>query len=398
MFKLFHFAIGLIVLFVILYLASMNKKEVKKKIRFIIQLIIFQLVLGYILLESSFGEGLIGGIKVVFQQLMAFSMTGTQFVFGSLASGTGFIFFFNVLMSIVLISAIIGILRYIRLLPLVIRGIGYILSFVSGMGKLESFNAVSSLLLGQSENFIAYKTILDKISERRMYTMSATAMSTVSLSVIGSYMQLLDPKYIVTALILNMVGIFVVLHVLNPYEASEEESYESMEFGSYKKQTFFEMLSEYILDGFKIAIIVGAMMIGFIALLEMLNSIFSAIFGLSFQEIVGYIFYPVAWLLGIPSDQILKAGSIMGTKLVSNEFVAMSNLKDISSHLSAHTIAIISVFLVSFANFSSIGVIVGAVKALNEEQSQHVARHGLRLVFGATCVSFLSALIVGLLI
>lgn len=125
-------------------------------------------------------------------------------------------FFLKVLCPIVFISALIGILQHIRVLPVVIRAIGFLLSKVNGMGKLESFNAVSSLILGQSENFIAYKDILGKMSRNRMYTMAATAMSTVSMSIVGAYMTMLDPKYVVAALVLNMFSTFIVLSLINP--------------------------------------------------------------------------------------------------------------------------------------------------------------------------------------
>ncbi|MCF6807642.1 NupC/NupG family nucleoside CNT transporter [Thiotrichales bacterium 19S9-12] len=395
--KLFHFSLGLVVFFALLYLVSMNKKEVRKKLRFILQLLVLEVILAYVLLASALGQELINIIADGFGHLMSYAQEGTNFVFGSVSENS-FTFFFNVLMPIVLVSALIGILQYFRILPLIIRFIGWLLSKVNGMGKLESFNAVSSLVLGQSENFIVYKNILTQISPRRMYTMAATAMSTVSLGIVGAYMQLINPKYIIAALILNMVSTFIVLHILNPYDHRDEINFEVMEGQTSKKETFFEMLSDYILDGFKIAIIVGAMMIGFIALIAMINQLFLAVFGISFQDLLGYVFYPFAWLLGISGEESLKAGSVMATKLVSNEFVAMTYLKEQLSHFSTHSIAIISVFLVSFANFSSIGVIVGAIQALNKDKAKFVAKHGWRLVFGATMVSFLSALVTGLVI
>ncbi len=149
---------------------------------------------------------------------------------------------------IVFISALIGILQHIRLLPWIIRIIGTLLSKINGMGKLESFNAVSSLILGQSENFIAYKDILGKMSERRMYTMAATAMSTVSMSIVGAYMTMLQPKYVVAALVLNMFSTFVVLSLINPYRVEKEEELQMSNL--HAGQSFFEMLGEYIPGGF----------------------------------------------------------------------------------------------------------------------------------------------------
>jgi nucleoside transport protein len=132
--------------------------------------------------------------------------------------------------------------------------------------------------------------------------------------------------------------------------------------------------------------------------MDLINSVFDMIFGISFQDILGYIFAPVAFLMGVPWADAVSAGGIMATKLVTNEFVAMVSLGEVAKSMSAHTLAIISVFVVSFANFSSIGIIAGAVKGLNERQGDVVARFGLKLLYGATLVSILTATIVGLVI
>lgn len=151
------------------------------------------------------------------------------------------------------------------------------------------------------------------------------------------------------------------------------------------------------MDGFKVAIVVAAMLIGFVAIIAMINGLFSAILGVSFQQLLGYIFAPIAFIMGIPWGEAVAAGSIMATKMVSNEFVAMLEL-DKHTELSARTVGIVSVFLVSFANFSSIGIISGAVKGLDEKQGNVVARFGLKLLYGATLVSILSAIVAGIFI
>ena len=166
----------------------------------------------------------------------------------------------------------------------------------------------------------------------------------------------------------------------------------------HESQSFFEMLGEYILAGFKVAMIILAMLIGFIALISAVNALFSSVFGMSFQQILGYVFYPLAWLVGIPLSDALNAGSIMATKLVANEFVAMIELQKIAHQMSPRGLGILSVFLVSFANFASIGIVAGAIKGLNEQQGNVVSRFGLRLVYGATLVSLLSASFAGLVL
>ncbi|MCL5619819.1 nucleoside permease NupC, partial [Escherichia coli] len=334
--RVLHFVLALAVVAILALLVSSDRKKIR--IRYVIQLLVIEVLLAWFFLNSDVGLGFVKGFSEMFEKLLGFANEGTNFVFGSMNDQGLAFFFLKVLCPIVFISALIGILQHIRVLPVIIRAIGFLLSKVNGMGKLESFNAVSSLILGQSENFIAYKDILGKISRNRMYTMAATAMSTVSMSIVGAYMTMLEPKYVVAALVLNMFSTFIVLSLINPYrvDASEENIQMS---NLHEGQSFFEMLGEYILAGFKVAIIVAAMLIGFIALIAALNALFATVTGwfgysISFQGILGYIFYPIAWVMGVPSSEALQVGSIMATKLVSNEFVAMMDLQKIASTLS----------------------------------------------------------------
>ncbi|MBS0848867.1 NupC/NupG family nucleoside CNT transporter [Citrobacter sp. JGM124] len=390
-----HFILALVVVALLALLVSPNRKQVR--IRFVIQLLVIEVLLAWFFLTSNVGLGFVQGFSGLFEKLLSFANQGTDFVFGKMNDEGLAFFFLKVLCPIIFISALIGILQHIRVLPVVIRAIGTVLSKVNGMGKLESFNAVSSLILGQSENFIAYKDILGKMSRNRMYTMSATAMSTVSMSIVGAYMTMLQPKYVVAALVLNMFSTFIIVSLINPYRVDEAEDKLEMT-NAHEGQSFFEMLGEYILAGFKVAVIVAAMLIGFIALISALNALFSTVLGISFQGILGYIFYPVAWVMGVPASEALQVGSIMATKLVSNEFVAMMDLQQLAGSLSPRAEGILSVFLVSFANFSSIGIIAGAIKGLNEEQGNVVSRFGLKLLYGSTLVSILSASIAALVI
>ncbi|MDU5730594.1 MAG: nucleoside transporter C-terminal domain-containing protein [Citrobacter freundii] len=364
--RVLHFVLALAVVAILALLVSSDRKKIR--IRYVIQLLVIEVLLAWFFLNSNVGLGFVKGFSEMFEKLLGFANEGTNFVFGSMNDQGLAFFFLKVLCPIVFISALIGILQHIRVLPVIIRAIGYLLSK----------------------------------SRNRMYTMAATAMSTVSMSIVGAYMTMLEPKYVVAALVLNMFSTFIVLSLINPYrvDASEENIQMS---NLHEGQSFFEMLGEYILAGFKVAIIVAAMLIGFIALIAALNALFATVTGwfgysISFQGILGYIFYPVAWVMGVPSSEALQVGSIMATKLVSNEFVAMMDLQKIASTLSPRGEGIISVFLVSFANFSSIGIIAGAIKGLNEEQGNVVSRFGLKLVYGSTLVSVLSASIAALVL
>ena len=392
--NILHFVLALAVVAVLALLVSRDRKSIR--LRFIVQLLVIEVLLAYFFLNSSIGLGFVKGFSDMFEKLLGFAAEGTGFVFGGMSDKGLAFFFLKVLCPIVFISALIGILQHIRVLPFVIRIIGTVLSKINGMGKLESFNAISSLILGQSENFIAYKDILGKMSEKRMYTMAATAMSTVSMSIVGAYMTMLEPRFVVAALVLNMFSTFIVLSLINPYKVDSEED---LQIGNtHQGQSFFEMLGEYILAGFKVAIIVAAMLIGFIALISCLNALFDVVFGISFQGVLGYVFYPFAWMMGVPSHEALQVGSIMATKLVSNEFVAMLDLQKVATELSPRGVGILSVFRVSFANFSSIGIVAGAIKGLNEHQGNVVSRFGLKLLYGSTLVSVLSASIAGLVL
>ncbi|MDK0734883.1 nucleoside transporter C-terminal domain-containing protein [Clostridium perfringens] len=386
--------VGLIVILALAWIGSSDKKNIKYKPIFL--MLILQFVLGFILLNTQVGNYLVGSIANGFDVLLACAGDGVNFVFGGLVNNDQFSFFISVLLPIIFISALIGILQYLKILPFVIKYIGLVLSKINGMGKLESYNAVASAILGQSEVFISVKKELALLPKHRLYTLCASAMSTVSMSIVGSYMVLLQPRYVVTAIVLNLFGGFIIASVINPYSVSEEEDILVVE--DEKKQTFFEVLGEYILDGFKVAVIVAAMLVGFVAIIAVINMIFKSIFGMSFQDILGYVFSPFAFLMGVPLNESIQAASVMATKLVSNEFVAMNLLASGDLHLSARSIGIVSVFLISFANFSSIGIISGAVKGLNQEQGNVVARFGLKLLYGATLVSMLTATIVGLII
>ncbi len=392
--QILQFIMALVVIIALALLVSNNRKKIR--LRYILQLLVIEGALAYFFLHSASGLSVIKHVAGFFDTLLAYAAQGSEFVFGGMSKdGLAFIFL-GVLCPIIFISALIGILQHFRILPLIIRLVGTLLSKVNGMGKLESFNAVSTLVLGQSENFIAYKGIIGDISPRRMYTMAATAMSTVSLSIVGAYMSMIDAQYVVAALILNMFSTFIILSIINPYQVEDEPELKLNKL--HEDQSFFEMLGEYILAGFKIAMIIAAMLIGFIALISAVNALFSAVLGISFQQILGYVFYPLAWLIGIPAEEALKAGSIMATKLVANEFVAMIELKKIAAELSPRGLSILSVFLVSFANFASIGIVAGAIKGLNEQQGNVVSRFGLKLVYSSTLVSLLSAAIAGLVL
>ncbi|HDG4201126.1 TPA: NupC/NupG family nucleoside CNT transporter [Staphylococcus aureus] len=397
--------IGIIFFLALAFLFSSDRKNIRWK--YVGILLAIQLIFAFILLKTTMGIKVIGGISNGFNYLLLKAADGVNFVFGGIqySDPKQPPFFFSVLLPIVFISAIIGILQYTKILPLIINVLGFLISKINGMGRLESYNAVAAAILGQSEVFISIKKQLPYIPKQRLYTLTASAMSTVSASIIGAYFTLIEPKYVVTAVVLNLFGGFIIASIINPYKVNEEDDKLLVEETEERQQSFFEMLGEYILDGFKVAVIVGAMLIGYIAIIALLNGIVSNIFSTvsggaiswDFQTLIGFVFAPFAFLVGVPWQDAVQAGSVMATKLLSNEFVAMQALGKLSD-LSEHAKGVTSVFLVSFANFSSIGIISGAIKSLNDKKGDTVARFGLKLLFGATLVSFISAAIAGFFI
>ncbi|MFI3927707.1 NupC/NupG family nucleoside CNT transporter [Staphylococcus warneri] len=397
--------IGIIFFLALAYLFSSDRKNIRWQ--YVGLLLVIQLIFSFILLKTNIGITVIGGIANGFGYLLSKAAEGVNFVFG----GFKYVdpknppFFFNVLLPIVFISALIGILQYTKILPFIINVLGFLISKINGMGRLESYNAVAAAILGQSEVFISLKQQLPYISKQRLYTLTASAMSTVSASIIGAYFTLIEPKYVVTAVVLNLFGGFIIASIINPYQVNEEDDKLLVAESETKNQSFFEMLGEYILDGFKVAVIVGAMLIGYIAIIALLNGLVSGTFSLlshgaikwDFQTLIGFVFAPFAFLAGVPWNDAVQSGSVMATKLLSNEFVAMQALGKLNG-ISEHAKGVTSVFLVSFANFSSIGIISGAIKSLNDKKGDVVARFGLKLLFGATLVSFISAAIAGFFI
>lgn len=393
--------VGILFVIFLAWIASSNKKLAFKHWKNIVLLLALQLLATFLFLSTTGGQTFILWLANAFDELLGFAREGGLFVFGDLMSTTegepANVFLFNVLLPIIFISAIIGILSFTRILPFIIKGIGFLLTKITGMPYIESYNGAASMMLGQSEVFVSLKNHLPKMTTQRLYTLSAQAMSSISLSIVGAFFTMLDPQFVIIAIVLNLFGVYVIVHIINPYEEEIDDGDVEISTNPEKGKSFFQVLGDYIIDGGKIVLIVGAMLIGFIALIGLLNNIFLLIPGssLSFQDILGYIFMPIAFLIGIPWDEAQTAGSLMATKLITNEFVAILEFIPLAETLSQKTQAMLSVFLISFANFASIGIIAGSVKGLHGESGDKVAKFGLKLVYGASLVSLLSAVIIG---
>ncbi|MCY8048415.1 NupC/NupG family nucleoside CNT transporter [Bacillus haynesii] len=390
--------LGIMVFLGIAFLMSNKKKEINFKAVGI--LFGLQLVATVFMLKTTVGMKIIEGISNGVAKVMGYAGDGIEFVFGGLMFQDGAsVFFINVLLIMVFTSTVLSILTYIGVLPLGIKYVGGLLSKITGLPKVETFTAVSSMFFGQSESLLAIKGQFPKLTNNRMFIVSTSAMASVSASIIGSYMTMLEPKYILIAMVLNMFNGLIIASIVSPVGKDfQDDDVDTKELQKSSGDSLFDAISNGALDGGKVALIIGAMLIAFIGLIAMFNGMFDAIFGLTLQEILGYIFAPFAFLMGVPAADVLNVGNLMGTKLVANEFVAMLDLVNIKGEMTAKGLGIVTVFLTSFAAIGSIGMISGTVQAVSGAKGKVVAKFGLKLLFTATIVSLMSATIVGLFI
>ena len=354
-----------------------------------------QLLVSWLLLSTKAGLNVIAAVSKAFEKLLSYGYEGINFVVGGWIPDGGSPFFVNVLLPVVFTAALLSLLTHLRILPYIIKYLGGLISKITGLPQVESFNAINSVFFGQSEAILAIKSQIDHLNKNRLFIVSTSAMASVSAALIASYMTMLPAKYVLVGVILNMFSGLIVASIITPVKASKEDSEIVIDDMIHTKNVF-DAIGTGAIDGGKVTLIVGAMLIGYLGLLALLNGVFNGIFGMDLTTMIGYVFSPIAYLMGIPSSEILTSGSIMGTKLLSNEFVAILQLQPLLDVLSAKASAVLSTFLVSFANFSSIGIIAGAVQAINGAKAKEVSGFGLKLLLVATMASILSATVVGL--
>ncbi|MGG1290595.1 nucleoside transporter C-terminal domain-containing protein [Bacillus smithii] len=391
--------IGIIVVFAIAYLCSINRKGID--FVSILLMFVIQLVITWFMLTTKIGGQFIQIVSKFFLWLIHCSMSGINFVFGDLVSLNGTpSFFMSVLMPIIFIVAFFDILTYFGILPALINGIGFVLSKLTRAPRFESFFATQVMFLGNNEALAVTRQQLNKMDDKRLLTACMVGMSCVSVGVLGGYMQLINPKYVLVAIPLNAVGALIITSFLNPYKVSKEEDVVYNPAKSRERRNFFDMLADSMLTGGKLALIIATMLIGFTALITASDSVLGLIHkNLSLENIFAVLFSPFAYLMGVTHSQVFTVSQFMGEKLATNEFVAMGKLHPILNKLNPHTEAVISTFLVSFCNFSTVGIILGSVKSLfNEEKTKLIAKNIWRLLVSGILVSFLTAMVVGLFV
>ncbi|OCA81486.1 pyrimidine nucleoside transporter NupC [Bacillus sp. FJAT-27225] len=382
--------IGIIVLLFVGWAMSNDKKNINYRAVGI--MLAVQLFIAWFMLNTSVGRKVLQKIVDVFNKVLSFGHEGIAFVFGDLST-KGY-FFVDVLMMIVFVSALLSILTYTKILPLAIKYIGGAVAKITGLPKVESFVAVNSMVFGDTTAILSVKSQLHKLSPNRLFIVVTSSLVAVSCSILGAYMQMIPAEFVLVALPINVFSGLILSSMVCPVTKEEDEDIEIKEM--IPEKSLFEAIGNGALIGGKTALIVGAMLITYIGLLAMLNYVLDGVVGMTFQELLGYIFAPVAFIMGVPTSEIVTAGSIMGTKVAANEFVAMLDFMKIIPDMNPKTVGIVSAFLISFANFSSIGIILGTVQAINAEKASELAKVGLKVLFVATLGSVLTGTIVGL--
>ncbi len=386
--------IGLILVLAVAYAMSNNRKAIDFKA--IVIMIILQIILTLVMFKTTVGLKVIESVSNGLTKVLDYGREGINFIVGGWIPEGGSPFFINVLLILVFTSMLLSLLTYLRILPLIIKYVGGFLSKITGLSSVSTFHAINNIFFGQSEGILAIKNHVLKMDTNKLIVMSITSMASASASIMASYITMLPPKYVLGAMALNALSGLIIGIMIAP-DTSKEKEVISIKDASPAK-SLFDSISLGALDGGKVALIVAAMLVAYVGLMAAIDALFNAVIGMTLTEILGYIFAPIAWIMGVPASEILVAGQAMGTKLATNEFVAMLQFKDQIPNLTEKTVGVVSVFLISFANFSSIGIISGTLQAISGEKAAIITKKGLKILLAATLVSVFTATLVGLFI
>ncbi|WP_191561104.1 nucleoside transporter C-terminal domain-containing protein [Metabacillus idriensis] len=389
--------LGVFVVIGIVYLCSPNKRNVKWKA--ILTLLVVEFIITWFMLSTKIGTWVINQIAAFFTWLIACANEGISFVFPSAMANEQVDFFFSALMPIIFIITFFDILSYFGILTWIIDKVGWLISKVSGLPKLESFFSIQMMFLGNTEALAVLRLQLSAIETQRLLTFGIMGMSSISGSIIGAYLSMVPATYVFVAIPLNCLNALLIANMLNPIDVSKEEDVVYVPTKE-ERQDFFSTISNSMLVGIRMVIVITAMVIGYVALTAALNGILSFfVTGLTIQKIFSILFSPFAFLLGLAGSDAMYVAQLMGIKLATNEFVALLDLKDKVSSLAPHTIAVAVTFLTSFANFSTVGMIYGTFNSiLDEEKSRIIGRNVWKLLLSGMAVSLLSAMVVGLFV
>lgn len=436
-FPFYRSFIGIIGLLVIAYLLSNDRKKINPRVVF--GGLGLQFVIAFGVLKIEVVENLFGRVAELFSIALQVSVDASAFVFGPLAnfqkmdeifSGQGFVFAFMALPSILFFSALSSLLYYFGILQLIVRGMAWIMSRIMRLSGAESLAAAANVFVGQTEAPLIVKPYIEKMTRSEMLALMVGGMATIAGSVFAIYMsmlggsneesRLLFGKFLLCASAMNAPAALLVAKMLIPetMEVDQQLQVNRQEIG----RNPIDALANGTTQGLKLALNVAAMLISFYAFILLINYLLSFIGSFSFftesnlnenlsqategrfdelslQAIFGFLFAPVAWLIGISSSEILEVGQLIGTKLFATEFFAFADLSTLQANgLSERSVYLATFALCGFANFMSIGIQIGGIGALAPTRRTELASLGIKALIGGTMASLLSASIAGLFI
>lgn len=390
--------VGIVVVLALMVLFSYNRKAIDKKQ--VIKAFIIQFVIAALIIKVPAGRAVISKVSDGVASVLSYGSQGIQFVFGSLGlptAPTGFIFAFQTLGNIVFISGLVGVLYYLGILGFIVSKLGWILGKVFKTSEVESFVAVANMFLGQTDSPILVSKYLGLMTDSEIMLVLVSGMGSMSVSIIAGYVALGIPmEALLIASTLVPVGSVIISKIICPQTEQVNEIGEVKMDRKGNNENVIDALSSGAMDGMQMAFAIGAALIAFISIVALINGILGN-FGLSLEGILSYIFAPIGYLMGLDGGNVFKAGELLGTKLVLNEFVAYGKLAPLLAGLDQRTALMLCISLAGFANVGSIGMCVSGIAILCPEKKSTLAKLGIRGMVGGFCVSLLSSLIVGLL-
>ena len=414
--------IGVAVLILLAVLLSSNRRAIK--LQTVVGAFVLQAGLGAFALYVPWGQATLAAISNSVAMLQDYGNEGISFVFGPLAGSKmsevfgnqGFVFAIKVLPLIVFFSSFIAILYYLGVMNVIIRVIGGALHRILGTSRTESMSATANIFVSQSEAPIVVRPFLAGMTRSELFAVMVGGMASVAGSVLIGYASLgVELKYLIAASFMAAPGGLLMAKLMEPQTREPRDSFSDIEvYPDDKPANVIDAAALGVSNGLQLALNVGAMLLAFIALIAMLNGILGWVgnwFGfahLSLQLILGHVFAPLAFILGVPWNEAMTAGSFIGEKLVLNEFVAYVHFaayldpaqaaaKGIEV-LSGHTQVIVTFALCGFANLSSIGILLGSLGVMAPSRRQDIARLGLRAVLAGTLSNLMSAALAGVFI
>ncbi len=395
-----HLIWGIFGIFVILSIAfifSKNKKSIK--LRTILGGLSFQIFFAFVVLKWETGKQALEWVTFRVQNIIDYANEGIEFLFGTLANTDewGSIFAFHVLPIIIFFSALISVLYYLGIMQILIKFIGGGLSKLLGTSKTESMSAAANIFVGQTEAPLVVRPFLSKMTQSELFAVMTGGLASVAGSVlVGIYLLGVPLEYLLAASFMAAPSGLIMAKMFMP-ETEESETSDEIEIEKDTETTnVIDAAAKGASDGMSLALNVGAMLLAFIALIALINGILGIFGGLTLETILGYIFAPLAFAVGVPWAEAVTAGGFIGQKLVLNEFVAYASFAPEMESLSDKTNLVVSFALCGFANLSSMAILLGGLGGLAPDRRSDIAKMGLRAVAAGALASLLSAAVAGM--